>query len=509
MFHAIPDHLSRRIVILAAIAALGLTACSDPVSSASGKYSVSYDGNAASGGTVPVDSTEYVSGSTAIVLGNSGSLAKTGYSFSGWNTQADAAGTGYAAGQSLTIGTANVTLYAQWTAATVAVAKSVAAPVIAVGDNHFYQTVSITAGTGTTIYYTDDGSTPTTSSATYSGSFNVAGWGVTKSIKAIAVLSGTSSAVAAKTVAATTWTIMSVSGTAAAWAGMYAPSTSFLDATGTAAIFGDTDAVCTDGQYVYVADFQNDKIRRVSKSDASVTTLCSGSTIWKSCTSASDSAIVTIRSPAAIATDGIWLYVNYNSVGLRKINIVTGAVISLDDMPNSIDAITTDGTNLYMCSMSANVIWKYELATRVRTTLAGSGTAAVVNGTGTGASFYQPLAIVTDGTCLYVADYNNYIIRQVVIASGKVTTLAGSAGASGTTNDQGIAARFGSIYGLAYDGNHTCLYISDNGNSKIRRLDLSTLYVTDVTAMANPNSLTADGSLVYVGTTTRQIWRIQ
>jgi uncharacterized repeat protein (TIGR02543 family) len=507
MSHAIPDHLSRRIVLLAAIAVLGLTACSDPVASASAKYSVSYDGNAASGGTVPVDSTEYVSGATAIVLGNSGGLAKSGYSFSGWNTQADAAGTGYTAGQSLTIGTANVTLYAQWTAA--AAAQSVAAPVIAVGDNRFYQTVSITAGTGTTIYYTDDGSTPTTSSATYSGSFNVAGWGVTKSIKAMAVLSGTSSAVAAKTVAATTWTQMGVSGTASAWAGTYAAPAWFRDAAGTAAYFSAADAVCTDGRYVYVADEYNNMIRRVSQSDASVTTLCSGSTIWKSCASAADSEIVSIGGPSAIATDGIWLYVNYDMFGLKKINIATGAVTTLPSMPNTISSITTDGTSLYMCSFPGHVVWKYVLATGVRTTLAGSGSSGSTDGTGIAASFYRPSGVATDGTNLYVADSGNYTIRKVVLASGLVSTISGAAASIGTTNGAAASARYNYVASLAYDGNHDCLYIADSGNAKIRLLDFSYMMVSDLTSITNPGCIATDGSLVYVGTAETLVMRIQ
>ena len=43
-----------------------------------------------------------------------GSLTKTGYTFSGWNTQAGGGGSGYNENDTFAI-TANVTLYAQWT----------------------------------------------------------------------------------------------------------------------------------------------------------------------------------------------------------------------------------------------------------------------------------------------------------------------------------------------------------------------------------------------------------
>jgi len=80
-------------------------------------YSVTYNGNGSTGGSVPVDPTAYQQGQAATVLGNTGSLVKTGASFSGWNTTAGGTGTAYTAGQTFTVGTANVTLYAQWPAA--------------------------------------------------------------------------------------------------------------------------------------------------------------------------------------------------------------------------------------------------------------------------------------------------------------------------------------------------------------------------------------------------------
>ena len=80
-------------------------------------YTVTYNGNGNTGGSVPTDSGTYVQGATVTALGNTGSLTKTGYTFAGWNTQADGKGTNYSAGATFTMGDANVTLYANWTAA--------------------------------------------------------------------------------------------------------------------------------------------------------------------------------------------------------------------------------------------------------------------------------------------------------------------------------------------------------------------------------------------------------
>jgi uncharacterized repeat protein (TIGR02543 family) len=78
-------------------------------------YTVTYNGNGSTGGTVPTDSNPYEQNETVTVLGNTGSLVKTGSTFAGWNTAANGSGTSYAAGATFTMAAANVTLYAQWT----------------------------------------------------------------------------------------------------------------------------------------------------------------------------------------------------------------------------------------------------------------------------------------------------------------------------------------------------------------------------------------------------------
>ncbi|PKL15614.1 MAG: hypothetical protein CVV49_20515 [Spirochaetae bacterium HGW-Spirochaetae-5] len=82
-----------------------------------GKAAVIYKANGATGGTVPVDANRYNAGSTVNASANSGSLVKTGYSFSGWNTEEDCTGTPYAVGESINITTTSVILYAMWTTA--------------------------------------------------------------------------------------------------------------------------------------------------------------------------------------------------------------------------------------------------------------------------------------------------------------------------------------------------------------------------------------------------------
>jgi hypothetical protein len=83
---------------------------------AAATYTVTYNANGATGGTAPTDTKSYAAGATVTVLGNTGNLARTGYTFSNWNTTANGSGTAYGAGSTLAMGSANVALYAQWTA---------------------------------------------------------------------------------------------------------------------------------------------------------------------------------------------------------------------------------------------------------------------------------------------------------------------------------------------------------------------------------------------------------
>lgn len=77
-------------------------------------YTITYSGNTNTGGTVPVDNNDYEAGDTVTVLDNSGSLVKTGYTFSGWNTAADGGGTDRAPTSTFSMPGSNTTLYAKW-----------------------------------------------------------------------------------------------------------------------------------------------------------------------------------------------------------------------------------------------------------------------------------------------------------------------------------------------------------------------------------------------------------
>lgn len=147
--------------------------------------------------------------------------------------------------------------------------------------------------------------------------------------------------------------------------------------------------------------------------------------------------------------------------------------------------IASDGSYLYVTDAGNNAIRQIALATGNVTTLAGSltGASGVTDGIGTGALFNDPRGIVSDGGNLYVADAGNNSIRQIVISTGMVTTLAGStAGASGVADAIGTAAQFNFPIGITRLG--TNLYVSDSSNYTIRKIDLTTNAVTTLAGLA-------------------------
>ncbi len=108
---------------------------------------------------------------------------------------------------------------------------------------------------------------------------------------------------------------------------------------------------------------------------------------------------------------------------------------------------------------------------------AGSGTAGSGNGTGTAAQFSGPTGIVMDASGnMYVTDYSGNTIRKITPA-GVVTTIAGS-GVAGSANGTGTAAQFKNPTGIALDPTQTILYVGDQSNFLVRKIVIATGVVT-------------------------------
>ena len=77
-------------------------------------YTVSYNANGATGGSVPVDSNSYTMDGSVPILGNTGTLVRTGYSFIGWGLSSTDTVNQYVSGNTYTVGTNNIAFWARW-----------------------------------------------------------------------------------------------------------------------------------------------------------------------------------------------------------------------------------------------------------------------------------------------------------------------------------------------------------------------------------------------------------
>lgn len=128
---------------------------------------------------------------------------------------------------------------------------------------------------------------------------------------------------------------------------------------------------------------------------------------------------------------------------------------------------------LFVADSDNHVIRTVDTALGRVATLAGSGSSVQpgVDGVGSAAGFSGPsgVALSTAGDVLYVTDTLNHAIRAVDVASGRVSTLAGGAGA-GYANGARAGARFNRPTAIAVDGWTGVLVIADTGNDVMRWL---------------------------------------
>lgn len=255
--------------------------------------------------------------------------------------------------------------------------------------------------------------------------------------------------------------------------------------------------ISADGKSLYISDSGNNAIRKIELATGSVETIAGSSTAGKT----NDVGIAAAFSyPQSVSSDGNSLYVaDYSNHLIRKIVLATGVVSTLagSGKPGKADgigvaasfnyprSIVSDGSNLYVADYDNHSIRKIEIATGAVSTLAGAGKEGKKDGVGADASFQNPRGIAIDGATLYVADTYNHTIRKVDIATRRVTTLAGT-GNEGAADGIGIAASFSYPQNIVtHDGN---LYVTDYGNNSIRKIVLATGAVTLLAGSGKPGA---------------------
>jgi sugar lactone lactonase YvrE len=253
------------------------------------------------------------------------------------------------------------------------------------------------------------------------------------------------------------------------------------DGTGSAARFYAPIGVAVDSAgHVYVAEEQNFTIRKITPVGV-VTTLAGLAGQSGLVDGTGSAARFFFLAEIAVDAAGDLYVVDYQSV--RKVTSA-GVVTTLagGNLTGSADGVgfaarfsspkglaVDAGGNVYVADLNNHTIRKMTPSAEVSRLAGSTGSEGSGDGPISSAKFFQPRGTATDGSGnVYVADKGNHTIRKVSPA-GVVTTLAGTAGVSGTANGNGAAARFNAPQGIAAATDGT-LYVADTSNHAIRKI---------------------------------------
>jgi sugar lactone lactonase YvrE len=256
------------------------------------------------------------------------------------------------------------------------------------------------------------------------------------------------------------------------------------DGTGAAATFARPSGLAADDAgNIYVADNENSTIRKVT-AEGVVTTVAGSAGVRDVLDGPGPTARLSDPDGVAIDSAGNLYVADRGNHTIRKIT-AAGDVTTLAGtgrMPGSVDGIgpaarfrspagvaVDSAGNVYVGDTGNDTVRKITPDGVVTTIAGAAGMPGSADGTGGAARFDGPSSVVLDRAGnLYVADRQNWTIRKVT-PDAVVTTLAGTAGMSGSADGTGAAARFGQIHGIAIDsaGN---VYVVDRSNKNIRKI---------------------------------------
>ena len=253
----------------------------------------------------------------------------------------------------------------------------------------------------------------------------------------------------------------------------------YMDGTGTAAQFSRPSGVAVDSSgNVYVADKNNHRIRKIDPTGV-VSTLA-GSSSFGDADGTGTAARFFLPYGVAVDSSGNVYVADYNNNRIRKID-PTGVVSTLAgssslgnadgtgtaarfNQPSGV-AVDSSG-HVSVADYTNHRIRKID-PTGVVTTFAGSSV-GYMDGTGTAAQFSRPSGVAVDSSRnVYVADYSNHRIRKID-PTGVVTTFAGSS--VGYMDGTGTAAQFNRPSDVAVDSSGN-VYVADYSNHRIRKID--------------------------------------
>ncbi len=238
----------------------------------------------------------------------------------------------------------------------------------------------------------------------------------------------------------------------------------------------------------------------------------------------------TLTDPAAVALDGsgdLFIADSYDEV-VRELNASTGAVTTvagdgvagyLGDSGQATDAELNDpqglavngSGDLFIADAGNNVIREVNLNTGIIATIAGTfydsqrgGSFSGDGGPATAAYLNDPTSIALDSAGnLYIADTYNEVIREVVAATGDITTVAGTYSGQyqgGYSGDGGpaTAAKLNNPSGVAVDSSGD-LFIADTYNDIIREVSATTKVIKTIGGTDPSGSGSSSNNAGYSG----------
>ncbi|HBE76636.1 MAG TPA: hypothetical protein DDW65_02470 [Firmicutes bacterium] len=278
-----------------------------------------------------------------------------------------------------------------------------------------------------------------------------------------------------------------------------------------AAINFPTGVVTDPNGNLYIADFDNHRIRKVDGNGNITTIAGTGMSYFGDNGPATSTAFY---QPSGVIIDGVGnIYIaDSGNYVIRKIDN-NGIVTTIagngfqgyygDNGPatnarlNFSSGLAIDKFgNLYIADTFNNVVRKVDTNGNI-TTVAGNGTEGYSgdNGLATSVKLDYPSGVAVDNAGnLYIADSRNDVIRKVDI-NGIITTVVGKGRIPGYSGDNGLATSaeldYPTILALDNDGN---LYITDYSNSAIRKVDTNGI-ITTVAGGRNFLGYSGDGGI--------------
>lgn len=208
------------------------------------------------------------------------------------------------------------------------------------------------------------------------------------------------------------------------------------------------------GTYLFIADRDNHRVRRINLRDGLIYTVAGTGASGFSGDSA-DALMAELQYPSYLAVSGSRLYItDAGNLRVRRVDFSSGEIITIagggvstaDDIAatNALlqapAGITADNDYLYIAEDLGRRIRRVDLRTGLITTVAGTG---AFGSTGDGgqasvATFMRPLGVKLIGERIYVTDTAAHRIRVIDLVTGVIETIAGT-GAAGFGGDGGDA----------------------------------------------------------------------